>query len=70
MQNTTKNEESLLVHVNTNTVYRPVHKTEVADYGKVTGFIRGSYLIHADEYTIVFLNQIEKVGQYIQKGKL
>ena len=70
MQNTTKNEESLLVHVNTNTVYRPVHKTEATNYGKVTGLIRGSYLIHADEHAIVFLNKIEKPGLYIQKGKL
>ena len=49
------------------TLYKPVHETaEAANYGKVSGFIRGSY---ADEHTIVFLNKIEKLGLYIQKSK-
>ena len=51
------------------TVYKPVHETtERANYGKVTGTIRGSYLIHPDEHTKVFMNKIEKLA--IIKGKL
>ena len=43
------------------TVYKPVHETtETTNYGKVTGTIRGSYLMYADEHTKVFMNNIEK----------
>ena len=49
------------------TVFKPVHETtETANYDKVTGFIRGSYLMHTDEHTIVFMNKIEKAGLYIK----
>ena len=41
------------------TVYKPVHKTaETANYDKVITTIRGSYLMHADEHTKVFMNKI------------
>ena len=34
------------------TVYNRVHEIiETANYGKVTGTIRGSYLMHAHEHT-------------------
>ena len=53
------------------TVYKPVHETaETATYGKVTGTIRGSYLMHADEHPKIFLNKIEKLSRYIQKSKV
>ena len=53
------------------TVYIPVHETtETANYGKVTGTVRGSYLKHADEHTKVFMNKIYKLGLYIRKSKL
>ena len=51
-------------------------KIEAANYDKVTTAIRGSYLMHADEHTKVFMNKIEEPGLYIQishviiKGKL
>ena len=32
--------------------------------------IRGSYLMHADEYTKVFMNKIEELGLDIQKSKV
>ena len=76
MQNATKNEEPLLIYVNGyctdeeplliyvndyRTEYKPVHKTrEATNYGKVTGTIRASYLVHADDHTKVFMNNIEK----------
>ena len=50
------------------TVYKPVHETtETANYGKATGTIKGSYLMHADEHTKVFMDKIEKLGLCIQK---
>ena len=60
------------------TKYRPVHETtEIANNGKVTGNIRGSYVTHADKHTKVFINKMEKLGLYtytksrvIIKGKL
>ena len=52
------------------TVYIPVHKTtETANYGKVTGTIRGSYLMHADKHTKVFMNNIYKLGLNKRKSK-
>ena len=33
-----------------------------------TRTIRGSYLIHADEHTKVFMNKIEELGLFIQKS--
>ena len=43
------------------TVYKPVHETtERTNNGKVTGTIRGSYLMYVDENTKVFMNNIEK----------
>ena len=50
------------------TVYKPVHKT--ANYDEVTTTMRGSYLMHPDEHTKVFLNKIEELGLYIQKAKV
>ena len=42
-------------------VYKAVHETtETTNYGKVTGTIRGSYLMYTDEHTKVFINNIEK----------
>ena len=42
------------------TVYKPVHETtETAKYEKVT--IRGSYLIHPDDHTKLFVKKIEKL---------
>ena len=76
MQNTTKNEEPLLIYVNGyctdeepllmyvndyHTEYKPLHETtEATNYGKLTGTRRASYLVHADEHTKVFMNNIEK----------
>ena len=49
------------------TVYKPVHETtETANYGKYTGTIKGSYLMHVDENTKVFMNKLEKLGLYIK----
>ena len=37
--------------------YKAVHETtETTNYGKVTGTIRGSYLMYTDEHTKVFIN--------------
>ena len=43
------------------TVYKLVHLTSKNSkiYGKVTATIRGSYLLHADEHTLVLINKIE-----------
>ena len=39
------------------TVYKPAHETtETANNGKVTGTIRASCLMYADEHTKVFMN--------------
>ena len=49
------------------TVYKPVHETtETAKYEKVT--MRGSYLMHPDDHTKLFVNKIEKLGLYIKKS--
>ena len=42
------------------TVYKLVYETTEKNNGKVTGTIRGSYLMYADEHTKVFMNNIEK----------
>ena len=53
------------------TAHKPVHETiETANYSKVTGISRGSYVVHADEHTKVFMNKIEKLGLCIQKFKV
>ena len=50
------------------TVYKPVHEpTEATNYGKVTGTIRGSYCMHADEHTKVFIKCIEKTRSIYAK---
>ena len=50
------------------TVYKPVHETtETTNNGKVTGTIRGSYLMYADEHTKVFMNSIEKTRSIYTK---
>ena len=43
------------------TVYKLVHVTTKNSkiYDKVTATIRGSYLLHADEQTVVLINKIE-----------
>ena len=52
------------------TVYKPVHETtKTAKYDEVTATIRGSYLMHTDEDTKVFMNKIEELALYIQKSK-
>ena len=49
--------------------YKAVHETtETTNYGKVTGTIRGSYLMYTDEHTKVFINNKKKLGLYIQKS--
>ena len=68
MQNITKMKSPYQYIQMATTVYKPVNETtETANYGKVTGTIRGSYLMHADEHTKVFINKIEKLGLCIQK---
>ena len=53
------------------TVYKPVHETtETTNDDKVTETMRGSYLIYADEHTKVFMNNIKKLGLYIQKSRV
>ena len=51
------------------TVHKPVHETKTAKYDKVTATIRGSYLMHTDEHTKVFMNKIEELALYIHKSK-
>ena len=69
MQNKTKNEEPLRVYVNGYHGIWPVHITaKTVKYGKVIETIRASYLLHADEQTKVFMNNIEELGCYIQKS--
>ena len=52
----------------TTTVYKPVHETtETTNNAKVTGTIRGSYLMHANEHTKVFINNIEKARSIYAK---
>ena len=43
------------------TVYKPVHAITKNSkiYDKVTATIRGSYLLHADEHTVVLINKVE-----------
>ena len=42
-------------------VYKPVHVTTKNSriYDKITATIRGSYLPHADEQTVVLINKAE-----------
>ena len=44
-----------------NTVYKSVHVITKNSkiYDKVTATIRGSYLLHADEHTVVLINKVE-----------
>ena len=50
------------------TVYKPVHETtERTNNGKVTGTIRGSYLMYADQHTKVFMNNVEKIRSIYSK---
>ena len=50
------------------TLYKPVYETtETTNNGKVTGTIRGSYLMYADEHTKVFMNSIEKTRSIYTK---
>ena len=52
-------------------VYKPIHETtETTNNDKVTATIRGSYLMHTDEHTKVFMNKIQELGLYIQKSKV
>ena len=40
------------------TVYKPEHV--ITKYSKIYGkVIRGSYLLHADEHTVVLINKVE-----------
>ena len=43
------------------TVYKPVHVITKNSkiYDKVTATIKGSYLLHADEHTVVLINKVE-----------
>ena len=45
----------------TATVYKSVHVTTKNSkiYDKVTATKRGSYLLHADEHTVMLINKIE-----------
>ena len=50
------------------TVQKSVHETtETKNFGDVTGAIRGSYLMYADEHTKAFMNNIEKTGPMYTK---
>ena len=50
------------------TVYKPAHETtETTNNGKVTGTIRGSYPMYADEHTKVSMNNIEKTRSIYTK---
>ena len=52
-------------------VYKPIHETtETTNNDKVIATIRGSYLMHADEHTKLFMNKIQELGLYIQKSKI
>ena len=44
--------------------------TETTNNDKVTATIKGSYLMHADEHTKLFMNKIQELGLYIQKSKV
>ena len=48
------------------TVYKH-ETTETTNNGKVTGTIRSSYLMYADEHTKVFRNNIEKTRSIYTK---
>ena len=43
------------------TVYKPVHVITKNSkmYDKITATIKGSYLLHADEHTVVLINKAE-----------
>ena len=43
------------------TANKPVHVITKSSkiYDKVTATIRGSYLLHADEHTVVLINKVE-----------
>ena len=45
------------------TAYKPVHVITKNNkiYDKVTATIRGSYLLHADEHTVVLTNKWNKI---------
>lgn len=47
------------------TVYNPVRVTKKPSkiYHKVTATIKGLYLLHAVEHTVVFINKIEELSQ-------
>ena len=51
----------------TTTVFKPVHGTTKNSkiYDKVTETIRVSYLLHADEHTLVLINKIEELSLYV-----
>ena len=50
------------------TVYKPVYETkETTNNSKVTGTIRGSYLMYSDEHTKVFMNNVEKARSIYTK---
>ena len=50
------------------TIYKPLHETtETTNNGKVTGTIRGSYLMYADQHTKVFMNNVEKIRSIYSK---
>ena len=52
-------------------VYKPVHETkETTNNDKVTGTIRGSYLMYANEHTKAFINNIEKTRSIYTKTKV
>ena len=48
--------------------YKPVHVITKNSklYDKVTATIRGSYLLHADEHTVVLINKVEQLSLYIE----
>ena len=48
-------------------VYKPVHVITKNSkiYDRVTATIRGSYLLHADEHTVVLINKVEQLSLYI-----
>ena len=54
------------------TAYKPGHVATKNSkiYDKVTAAMRGSYLLHADQHTLVLIKKIEELGLYIQKSKV
>ena len=69
MQNTTKKLRTLTSICKWIPLYisQYIKQQETANYDKVTATSRGSYFMHADEHTKVFINEIEKTRSIYTK---